>query len=175
QVFIQKSKKRLEALGLFERVDVSSRQGSAADRVVVVVRVEEKPSGDFSIGGGYSTAGGALAEISFTEKNFMGRGQLLRISGSMGEEENNYRLSFTEPYFLGYRLSAGFDVGRSSQNSNSSRRYGSDTTYGSIRFGVPLTEHSGVSVFYAYNDTSTDIASSLLDTVGKQGDSKGEL
>ncbi|MCB1387455.1 MAG: outer membrane protein assembly factor BamA [Nitratireductor sp.] len=175
QVFIQKAKRRLEKLGIFERVDVSTRQGSGADQVVVVVRVEEKPSGDFSIGGGYSSASGALGEISFTEKNFMGRGQLLRVSGSFGEDSNNYRLSFTEPYFLGYRMSAGFDVSQSSQNANTSSRFSSDTTSGTIRFGLPLTEESGLSVFYTYSSSSTSIASSLLDTVGTQGDVKGEL
>lgn len=175
QVFVQKSKKRLESLGLFERVEISTRQGSSADRVVVVVRVAEKASGDFSVGGGYSSSSGALGEIAFTEKNFMGRGQLLRISGSFGEAEENYRLSFTEPYFLGYRLSAGFDIGRNSQGDTDRRRYGSTTTYGSIRFGLPLTEESRISVFYTYNDSSTDISSSLLDTAGTQGDVKGEL
>ncbi|WP_075996395.1 outer membrane protein assembly factor BamA [Salaquimonas pukyongi] len=175
QVFIQKSKKRLEGLGLFERVEISTRQGSSADRVVVVVRVAEKASGDFSVGGGYSSSSGALGEIAFTEKNFMGRGQLLRISASFGEAEENYRLSFTEPYFLGYRMSAGFDIGRNSRGDTDSRRYGSTTTFGSLRLGLPLTEHSGVSVFYTYNDSSTDIDSDLLDTAGTQGDAKGEL
>ena len=183
QVFVQKSKKRLERLGLFERVDISTRQGSSADRVVIVVRVAEKASGNFSIGGGYSSSSGALGEISFTEKNFMGRGQLLRISGSFGEAEENYRLSFTEPYFLGYRLSAGFDIGRSSRGDTDSRRYGSTSTYGSIRFGMPLTDESRISVFYSYNDSSTDIDDDLLDPGkalvapedGIQGNSKGEL
>ena len=183
QVFVQKSKKRLEALGLFDRVEVSTRQGSSADRVVVVVRVAEKASGDFSVGGGFSSSSGALGEISFTEKNFMGRGQLLRISGSFGEAEENYRLSFTEPYFLGYRLSAGFDIGRNSQGDTDSRRYSSTTTYGSIRFGVPITDESKISVFYTYNDSSTDIDDDRLDP-GKaleagedstQGNAKGEL
>ncbi len=110
QVFIQKAKLRLERLGLFDEVSITTRGGEAADRVVVLVRVTEKASGEFSIGGGYSTSSGAVAEVSFTEKNFMGRGQLLRISGNFGSEEQSYRFSFTEPYFLGYRMSAGFDI-----------------------------------------------------------------
>lgn len=175
QVYVQRTKRRLEALGLFERVSISTRRGSSADRVVLVVRVEEKASGDFSIGGGYSTSGGALGEISFTEKNFMGRGQLLRIAGNMGENETTYRLSFTEPYFLGYRLSAGFDVGTTQKDSSSDVSYGTDSTYGTIRFGLPLTEHSGLSLYYNYDTSSTTISSSLLDTVGTQGDTIGEI
>ncbi|MEZ5799893.1 MAG: POTRA domain-containing protein [Nitratireductor sp.] len=66
QVMIQKTKRRLEALGFFERVDISTRPGDLPDRVIVVARVEDKATGEFSIGGGYSTASGALGEISFS-------------------------------------------------------------------------------------------------------------
>lgn len=174
QVFIQQAKRRLDGLGIFERVDINTRPGSSPDRLIVVVRVVDKATGEFSIGGGYSTAGGALGEISFTEKNFMGRGQLLRIVGSFGEEEESYRLSFTEPYFLGYRMSAGFDIGTTSRDANDDFNYGSESTFGTIRFGIPLTNDMRLSPFYVYNSSSTTIAASLLDP-GDQGNAVGEL
>jgi len=164
QVFIQRAKRRLEGLGIFETVDITTRPSNSPDRLVIVVRVAEKPSGDFSIGGGYSTAGGALAEISVTEKNFMGRGQFLRLEGSLGEDAENYRLSFTEPYFLGYRMSAGFDIGQSNSGSSSSQEYSNASTYGNIRFGIPLREKTKLSVFYSFNDTTTEVDSDLIDT-----------
>ncbi len=163
QVFIQRTKKRLEALDLFESVDITTRGGQSSDRVVVNVRVVEKASGEFSIGGGYSSSSGALAQVSFTEKNFMGRGQLLRISGNFGSEEQTYRFSFTEPYFLGYRMSAGFDLAQTTNNSNDTTSYGTESTTGIIRFGIPLKENTGISLFYSYADTSTNISDSLLD------------
>jgi outer membrane protein insertion porin family len=180
QVYIQQAKRRLEGLGLFDRVDITTRSGSSPDRVVVVARVIEKASGDFSIGGGYSTDGGALGEIGFTERNFMGRGQLLRLQGSFGEQEESYRLSFTEPYFLGYRLSAGFDVGATSIDADDNRQYGSDRIFATVRFGIPLTENSAVRAFYTFNDSSTDISKSLLDPPngnrdGIQGNSTSEI
>ena len=176
QVFIQRAKKRLEALGLFESVDITTRGGQSSDRVVVNVRVVEKASGEFSIGGGYSSSSGALAQVSFTEKNFMGRGQLLRISGDFGSEEQTYRFSFTEPYFLGYRMSAGFDLAQTTSYSNDTTSYGTESTTGLIRFGIPLKENTGISLFYSYADTSTNIADSLLDSEdGFQGNVKGEL
>lgn len=193
QVFIQRTKKRLEALGLFESVDITTRGGQSSDRVVVNVRVVEKASGEFSIGGGYSSSSGALAQVSFTEKNFMGRGQLLRISGDFGSEEQTYRFSFTEPYFLGYRMSAGFDLAQTTNDSNDTTSYGTESTTGIIRFGIPLKENTGISLFYSYSDTSTTIADSFLDNFDDgildtnndmindnlanaiQGDNKGEL
>ncbi|MGB7336844.1 MAG: outer membrane protein assembly factor BamA, partial [Salaquimonas sp.] len=158
QVFVQKARRRLEALGLFDNVDISNRAGGSPDRVVIVVRVIEKASGEFSIGGGYSSSNGAVAQVSFTEKNFMGRGQRLSISGEFGTENQTYKLSFTEPYFLGYRMSAGFDIGQTVQDDNETTSYGYESIYGTVRFGIPLTEKSGVSLFYTYNDTSTTIA-----------------
>jgi outer membrane protein insertion porin family len=113
----------------------------------------------------------------------MGRGQLLRISGDFGTEEQTYRFSFTEPYFLGYRMSAGFDIAQTVTDSNDSQSYGSESTTGIIRFGIPLTENTGVSLFYSYADTSTTIADGLLDPGlvmagtedGIQGNVAGEL
>lgn len=186
QVYIQKAKRRLEALGIFERVNITTRQSDSPDRLVVVVRVEEKPSGEFSIGGGYSTASGALAEISFTEKNFMGRGQLLRVAGELGDNSDSYRLSFTEPYFLGYRMSAGFDIGRETSGSSDNREYGSERIFGNVRFGIPLTESTNLSLFYTYDDTTTTIDGDRIDTGpgdstptnnnnGVQGDAGDEL
>ena len=187
QVLIQKTKRRLEALGLFDTVDITTRPGDAPDRVVVVVRVADKASGEFAIGGGYSTAAGPLGEISFAEKNFMGRGQYLKIAGNFGEQERTFQLSFTEPYFLGYRLSAGFDVGRSEFGASSSQNYSSVNTFGSVRFGVPVTEQLNASLFYAFNGSDITIANGLLDAdvfpngtnTGDadaiQGNRKGEL
>lgn len=186
QVYIQNAKRRLDRLGIFDRVDVSTRSGSAPDRVVVVVRITEKATGEFSIGGGYSTSGGALAEIGFTEKNFMGRGQLLRITGKFGEEETSYRLSFTEPYFLGYRVSAGFDLGYTETDSSDSRAYESENLYGVLRFGVPLTNNLRFTPSYQFSQESTTISGSKIDTGpgdpspsgngdGVQGNADGEI
>ncbi len=183
QVMIQKTKRRLESLGFFESVEITTRQGSSPDRVVVVVRVVDKATGEFSIGGGYSSSSGPLGEISFSERNFLGRGQYLKVAAGFGTEETNYSLSFTEPYFLGYRISAGFDIFTSSQEATDNRQYGIDSTGGVIRFGIPLTEKLNSGVFYTYIDQTTVIegSSGEPDTCGVlppnavQGDCNNEL
>jgi outer membrane protein insertion porin family len=163
QVMIQKTKRRLEATGFFESVDITTRPGSSPDRVIVAVRVIDKATGEFSIGGGYSTATGALGEISFTEKNFLGRGQYLRVAGGFGEDERRYSLSFTEPYFLGYRMSAGFDIEASTQDATENRQYGVDSVGGTLRLGIPLTEKLNSQVFYSYSREDITIAENRLD------------
>ena len=175
QVLIQKTKRRLEALGYFESVEITTRPGDAPDRAIVTVRVVDKATGEFSVGGGYSTTNGALGEVSFSEKNFLGRGQYIKVSAGFGTEEQNYTLSFTEPYFLGYRLAAGFDIYSQTTDATSNRQYSLDAIGGVLRFGVPITDNLDAQFFYTIIDESGDIADRLLDPDGIQGDAEDEI
>ncbi|MEP5181613.1 MAG: outer membrane protein assembly factor BamA [Rhizobiaceae bacterium] len=148
KVLVNQGKARLERLGFFESVNVTTRQGSTPDRVVIVVQVRDKATGEFAIGGGYSSNGGAIAEISMTEKNFLGRGQSLKISGGLGEDARKYELSFTEPYFLGHRIAAGFDLSQITADSNDDTGYSSETTLGRIRASAPITDYLRLGVNY---------------------------
>jgi outer membrane protein insertion porin family len=150
QVMVQRAKRRLEALDFFQTVNISTAPGSEPDQVILVVDVVEKSTGEFSIGGGYTTGGetpGASVEGAITERNFLGRGQYIRLSAGAGQDDmRNYGLSFTEPYFLGYRISAGFDVFRRSYRVNDD--YDVEQTGGTIRFGLPITENFSVGLAY---------------------------
>ncbi|RUW29257.1 outer membrane protein assembly factor BamA, partial [Mesorhizobium sp. M1A.F.Ca.IN.020.06.1.1] len=150
QVLIQRAKKRLEALDYFQKVDISTVPGSAPDQVVLVVDVVEKSTGEFSVGAGYSTGGdtpGPSVEGSITERNFLGRGQYIKLSAGGGKNSRDYAISFTEPYFLGRRIAAGFDIYKSTREYNN--HYDSDTTGATIRFGLPITD--SISTQLAYN------------------------
>jgi outer membrane protein insertion porin family len=105
QVLVRRAKKRLEDLKFFSSVDISTQPGSQPDRVVLIVDVKDQATGEFGVGGGYSNTDGFSATVDITERNFLGRGQFIRASiGGGGEDSREYSLSFTEPYFLGYRL-----------------------------------------------------------------------
>ncbi|RWE45686.1 MAG: outer membrane protein assembly factor BamA [Mesorhizobium sp.] len=150
QVLIQRAKKRLEDLNYFEKVDISTVPGSAPDQVVLVVDVVEKSTGEFSVGAGYSTGGdsaGPSVEGSITERNFLGRGQFIKVSAGGGKNSRDYSLSFTEPYFLGRRIAAGFDIYKSTREYNNN--YDSDTVGATIRFGLPIT--NSITTQLAYN------------------------
>ena len=113
QVLIQRAKRRLEALGFFETVEVSTAPGTEPDQVILVVDVVDKSTGEFSVGAGYSTGGetaGPSIEGSITERNFLGRGQFIKLSAGGGKNARDFQFSFTEPYFLGRRIAAGFDI-----------------------------------------------------------------
>jgi outer membrane protein insertion porin family len=156
QVLIQRAKKRLEDLDYFTSVNISTAPGSEPDRVVLIVDVVEKSTGQFNIGAGYSTGEtsssgkGISLQGSISERNFLGRGQYIRVSAGGGlDGSRDYALSFTEPYFLGRRISAGFDIYRSTRQYD---HYDSQLTGGTIRFGLPITD--ALSTQFAYNIVS---------------------
>lgn len=162
QTIVQRAKRRLEGLGFFQTVNVSTAPGDQPDQVVLIVDVTEKSTGEFSIGGGYTTGGdspGASVEASITERNFLGRGQYIRIGAGAGQDDaRDYNFSFTEPYFLGYRLAVGFDVYHRTYRMNDD--YDVKQNGGTLRMGVPITENLTGSVAYNYVREEYDIDNS---------------
>lgn len=155
QSIVTSAKRRLEALGYFSKVNVSTTGGSAPDRVVIVVDVEDQATGSFGIGAGYSQNDGVLLEASVEEKNFLGRGQYIRLAAGAGEDDaRSYTLSFTEPYFLGYRLAAGFDLFKS--QSRSEDYYDYDEQGFTLRVTAPITEDLSTTFKYTYKQINYD-------------------
>ena len=110
KVLIDKAERRLNSLGFFKKVKISNEAGTSADRVIVVVDVDDQPTGSFSVSGGYSTTDGFIGELAVTETNFLGRGQYVRTALTVGQRTRGIEFNFTEPYFLDQRLAAGFDL-----------------------------------------------------------------
>ena len=107
---MQRSKDRIKNLGFFKKVEVTNSPGSAPDRTVITVEVEEQSTGELSLGVGFSTSDGPLADISIRERNFLGRGQDFRIGTVISLRSQQVDLSFTEPYFLDKNIAAGIDL-----------------------------------------------------------------
>ncbi|MBB3591363.1 outer membrane protein insertion porin family [Rhizobium sp. BK529] len=163
QQMITRAKRRLEALGYFSSVNISTQPGSSPDRVVIVVDVQDQSTGSFGIGAGYAAGGdGLLLEASIEEKNFLGRGQYIRVSAGGGEEGSRaYGINFTEPYFLGYRLAAGFDVNHSETSSNDNYDYQETSVV--LRVTAPITEDLATTFRYNYKQMKYDSSGDLSD------------
>jgi outer membrane protein insertion porin family len=140
RVLIDKAERRLNSLGFFKKVRITNSPGSAPDRVVIDVDVEDQPTGQFAIAGGYSTTDGVIGEVSVTESNFLGRGQFVRLAVSEGQYTRGVDLSFTEPYFLDQHMAAGFDIFHKEQDASSYVDYGTWVTGGTVRLGLPFTD-----------------------------------
>jgi outer membrane protein insertion porin family len=140
RVLIDKAERRLNALGFFKKVRITNSPGSAPDRVIIDVDVEDQPTGAFAIAGGYSTTDGVIGEVSVSESNFLGRGQFVKLAVSEGQYSRGIDLSFTEPYFLDQRMAAGFDLYHKEQDASSYTDYGTWVTGGTVRLGLPITD-----------------------------------
>jgi outer membrane protein insertion porin family len=170
QVLIEKAERRLRNLGYFKNVKIWSEQGSAPDKVIVNVQVDDKPTGEVGVGIGYNTSSGIIAELSFTEKNFLGRGQYLRAKVSRGittdgnSGSSSYELSFTEPYLFDRRLSGGFDVYDKNYSSGSSmvHPYDEELKGGKLRLGVPINDDLKLGLFYGgYQQSISSVDSTI--------------
>ncbi len=107
---LQRTKQRLTNLGFFSSVDIKTQPGSAPDKTIIEVNVEEQSTGELSFGLGYSTTDGPLALAKITERNLLGKGQQLTLGTNLSFVRSNIILSFTEPYFLDRPIQAGFDI-----------------------------------------------------------------
>jgi len=159
-VLIEKGERRLNQLGFFRTVHVTSTPGSSPDRVVVNVDVEDQSTGSFGISGGYSTADGIIGEVSLTETNFLGRGQYVRVALSGGQKSRGVEFNFTEPNFMDQKIAAGFDLFRKQTDASKYTLYQNWVTGGTLRVGLPLTEQFTVSGRYSLYSSQIKIPNS---------------
>ncbi|MEP1441538.1 MAG: outer membrane protein assembly factor BamA [Hyphomicrobiales bacterium] len=179
QALINQAERRIRNLGIFKEVRITRSQGTAADRVVVNIELEEQPTGDISFGLGADLSGGFLTNVSITERNFLGRGQFLRAAVGLGTGNQTYDFSFTEPFFLGRRVSAGFDVFRRDSQDQDGRSFDVSNTGVALRLGLPLTDNLSLGVRYTFDretisDVDDEAPLSIQSVVGASGESDSD-
>lgn len=107
---IRQAAERIRALGFFANSDVNTREGTAPDRVIVDVDVAEQPTGSIGFGLNFSAGDGLGGTFSLTERNFLGRGQVLSFNIAAGVDNAQGSIRFFEPALLGRKVSGGFDI-----------------------------------------------------------------
>jgi outer membrane protein insertion porin family len=156
RALVDRAERRLKNLDFFKTVKITTEPGSSSDRVILVVDLEEKSTGDFSVSGGYSTTDGALGEVSISERNFLGRGLYAKAAVQYGQYARGVTLSMVEPYLLDYRVALGLDVSYHEQLANSTISYGTTTLGFSPRLGFALREDLTLQLRYSlYQQTIT--------------------
>ncbi len=149
---IRESASRIRALGYFADAQVEAREGSSPDQVVIDVNVEEQPTGTLSFGGNYSSENGAALIASLSERNFLGRGQVLEFDLQWGRDNQLLTFGFTEPRFLGRDLEASLDLSyRTTQRADA--LYDTDSFRFAPSFTFPLSERGRLEVLYALEYT----------------------
>jgi outer membrane protein insertion porin family len=150
RALVDRAERRLKNLNFFKTVKITNEPGSAPDRVIVNVDVEEQPTGEFSVAGGYSTADGALAEVSIADRNLLGRGQFAKASVTYGQYTKGFDLSFVEPYLFGYRMAGGIDLFARQNLANSFVSYDTTTVGTNLKLGFALTEEIAFQPRYSF-------------------------
>ena len=172
RVVIERARRRLTALDYFDKIDFLEQQGSAPDRVVLVVQVQEKSTGSINFSIGYSTTEVIVGSISLQERNFLGKGYNVQIDTTASWYRQNVNFSFTDPYFMGRRIAAGFDVFATNMNNQQQSSYNTQAVGFALRTGFRLDENSGLQLKYGLtwrnvdNIDKADAAPAVIETEG---------
>jgi outer membrane protein insertion porin family len=145
---IRRSRERIRNLGYFSDVQVTNATGSAPDRTVVTANVTERATGEVSLGGGYSTDAGFLADFGLRERNLNGTGIDARFNGTLAQRRSQVDISVTQPSFLDRNLAVGADLFYIQRNLQNIARYSERRAGFALRAGWEYNERLRQSVSY---------------------------
>ncbi len=163
RALVDRAERRIRNLNFFKTVKITNEPGSAPDRVVINVLVEEQSTGEFSVMGGFSTANGWMAQASVAEHNLFGTGRFAKTSVTYGQFIRAAELSFVEPYLLDQRISGGIDLFARETLANVYLSYGTETFGGTLKAGVPLREDLTLQLRYSLFSQKITLPSFLDD------------
>ncbi len=138
---VRRSRQRLQDLNYFNGVDIATSPGSAPDKAILTATVDEKATGELTLGGGYSTDAGALLDIGLSERNLIGTGINAGINGVLAQRRSSITLSVTDPYFLDRNLVAGTDVFLIQTNYLGTQPYDEKRVGFALRAGYDFNEY----------------------------------
>lgn len=131
------SRRRVQQLGFFEKVELKTRKGSRDDLQIVDVEIKERATGTFQIGAGLSSAENFIITAQVSQENFLGRGQSVALSASISGLQQLFQLRFSDPYFLDTNWTFGFNA---FNTETQFRQFIRSSSGGDITFGYPLTD-----------------------------------
>lgn len=166
---VKRSQDRLQSLGYFgDKFEIKQSEGSAPDRIVLGANVEEKPTGQLSISGGYSSLEKFVVQLAVSQNNFMGKGQQLDASVNWSYYSKSVQLGFVDPYFMDKPILVGAQLFRQDYNSfnyvnnNRNSTYRQLSTGGGLRMGFPLSEYWGFGSRYTLTQDKVSLDSSFF-------------
>ncbi|CAN5159204.1 outer membrane protein assembly factor BamA [soil metagenome] len=166
RTLVERSRNNLRGLGFFKDVTIDEVRGSAPDRTVVNVNVQEQPTGELSVGAGFSSVDSFVLNLGVTERNFRGRGQNVVARAEWGSLRQQLDFRFTEPRFLGRDLGAGFDLFHSRYNFQDQSSFDYRSTGAGLRLSFPINGYTRLSTRYFIKDDEIIVPIGYCDTGG---------
>ena len=157
RVLLDRSRNRVRALRFFEEVEIEETQGSAPDRAVVEVKVTEQPTGELSFSAGFSSADAFLVDLSISQRNLRGRGQLMRFVIRASSNRREIDLRFTEPRFLGRNLAAGVEIFDVTLDFLDEAGFRQKRRGGQLSLAFPITENTSLTTRYSLRQEDIDV------------------
>ncbi len=164
RILLDRSKSRIRGLRFFKDVEITEKQGSTPDRAIVEVKVEEQPTGELSFSAGFSSADRFLVDLSISQRNFRGRGQLLRFVIRASSNRQEIDMRFTEPRFLGRNLAAGVNLFSVTNDFFKEAGFRSTRTGGQVTMGFRMTEYTSLQARYGLRKEKVECAATLVRT-----------
>lgn len=170
---LRRSKQNVSDLDYFSNVEMNTTpvpmNPSLAD---VEMSVAEKSTGAFNIGVGWSSYDGMMFETGIQERNILGTGRVASFDVMLSQRETQYNIGLTDPYFMGYNLSAGIDLFHTTHDNNDSSSYSYKTLGGTVHFGWNYTDALRQVVRYTLRqddiyDVDSDAALSIKEQKGQ--------
>ena len=158
RILVDRARRRLTSLDFFSKIDFKELPGTAADKVVLVIQVEEKSTGTVNFSAGYSTQEGVIGSVSVSERNFLGRGQYVNLATALSFERQSVNFSFTEPYFLGRNIAAGVDAFATRTDQEQEFSFTMQQVGGAVRTGFRISELARLTTKYQFTHRVVDVS-----------------
>lgn len=149
---------RIQATGFFSDVRVNPVQGSSPQQAVVDVQVQETTTGSLGFGLSYGASDGIGGNVSYSEANFLGRGQAVNLTFSTVRDAESLSFSITEPALMGRELALGLSVGLSRTQANTRARFGTELLQFSPSLTFPVSEYGRLTVRYSLSRHDLTVA-----------------
>ena len=158
---ILKAVDKIRGLGFFSNVETSTREGSTPEKVIIEVKLTEKATGSLGVGAGFNSSDGSVFTFNVNERNFLGKGQTVKLDLSSSKIEKQSEIGFEDPSFLGRNLLAGISLGQKT-STPSATPLKTETLYFSPTIGFPLSRDSNLSIRYRLNRDEVKLTTNSL-------------
>ena len=166
---LRRAQRQIRGLGFFETVEIGDEPAGAEDRTNITVAVEERSTGELSIGAGISTLESFLVDLSIRERNLLGKGQDLKAAITLSSRRQQFDIAFTEPYFLDRKLAAGVDLKHISRDFQEEASFDKKEVSIVLRAAYPITDNLSQEVRYTLRqDTIENVSSSASRFIREQ-------
>lgn len=163
RVLVDRSKTEIKRLDFFKTVDIEQLPGSASDKTVLRVKVQEQPTGELSFGAGYSSVDRLLLDAGISQRNFRGTGDDVRLRASVGSLRQQVDFSFTDPRFEGRDLRAGVSVFYYRYDFTEQAGFDSQSIGTSLTLGFPLSVNTFLQTHYTIHSDNVLVNNGLCE------------